>query len=240
MIGTIVNVGAIVIGSSVGALLNKGIKERYKKTILQGLGLVAISLGITWITKNMAASNEPLLFIISIVLGGFIGEALQIEQRIQKWTSKGKGKSHKEELMKGLTTAVLLFCVGTMSILGPIESALNNNHTLLFTNAMLDGMTSLILASTFGIGIMLSAGVLFLWQGSLFLLAHIIAPYVTPEIMGEISIIGGILIMSTGINILEIKKIRTINLIPALVIPAIYFLPPVYEGIHNLLGFLSF
>lgn len=235
MIGTIVNVGAIVVGSSAGALLHKNIKERYKKTIMQGLGLVAMALGMTWITKNMNISKEPLLFIVSIVIGGFIGELLQLDQRLEK---RSGGNPNGQQLMKGLTTAVLLFCIGTMSILGPIESALNNNHTLLFTNAMLDGMTSLILASTFGIGIMLSAGVLFLWQGSIFLLAHFIAPYVTPEIMAEISIIGGILILSTGMNILEIVKIRTINLIPALIIPVIYFIPAVNDFLAKIFALI--
>lgn len=223
MLGTIVNTSTIVTGSLIGALLKKGIKEKYKSTIMQALGLVAVSLGITWISKNLSQSKEPLLFIISLVLGGFIGEMLDIEAKVNKLGDKFK-KSSDNNLIDGLTTAVLLFCVGTMSILGPLESALKGDNTLLFTNALLDGITSLILASTFGIGIILSAFVLFTWQGFIYLSAQVAAPFVTPEMLGQVSIIGGILIFSTGINILEIKKIKTINLLPALIIPVFYYL----------------
>lgn len=240
MIGTIVNVGAIVVGSTVGSFLNKGIKDNYKTTITQALGLVAISLGITWIVTNISASNEPLLFIISLVLGGLVGSILSLEQRVNKLGKKliSKGTDNNN-LIQGLTTAVLLFCVGTMSILGPIESALKGNNTLLFTNALLDGITSLILASTFGIGIILSAIVLFMWQGGIYLSAQFIAPFITPEILGQVSIIGGILILSTGINILQIKKINTLNLLPALLIPPIYyitFIHNVIDAVKKLIG----
>ncbi|MCT4620309.1 MAG: DUF554 domain-containing protein [Marinisporobacter sp.] len=222
MLGTIVNASTIAVGSIVGALLKKGIKEKYKLTTMQALGLVSMSLGITWIVKNLSQSKEPLLFIASLVLGGFIGEMLDLEARINQLGDKFK-KSNENNLIDGLTTAVLLFCVGTMSILGPLESALKGDHTLLFTNALLDGVTSLILASTFGIGIIIAAVILFIWQGTIYLSAQVIAPFVTPEMLGQVSIIGGILILSTGMNILEIKKIKTINLLPALIIPVFYY-----------------
>jgi uncharacterized membrane protein YqgA involved in biofilm formation len=218
--------------------LKKGIKEKYKSTIMQALGLVAISLGITWIVKNLSQSKEPLLFIVSLVLGGFVGEILDIELKINKLADRFK-KSDENGLIEGLTTAVLLFCVGTMSILGPLESALRGDNTLLFTNALLDGITSLILASTFGIGIALSALILFIWQGSIYLSAQIIAPFVTPEILGQVSIIGGILIFSTGINILEIKKIKTINLLPALFITMIYYFPFINNSINKIANLLN-
>lgn len=240
MLGTIVNTSAIVIGSTTGALLNKGIKEEYKATITQALGLVAISLGITWIVNNMSASKEPLLFIISLVLGGLIGSVCNLEGRVNKLGDKfNKNSSKKNNSIQGLITAVMLFCVGTMSILGPIESALKGDNTLLFTNALLDGITSLILASTFGIGIVISAIVLFLWQGSIYLLANSIAPFITLEILGQVSIIGGILIFSTGINILEIKKINTLNLLPALVIPVLYYIPFINDLIQRLVSIFN-
>lgn len=232
MLGTIVNTSTIIIGSIVGSLLKKGIKEKYKSTIMQALGLVAISLGMTWIVKNLSQSKEPLLFIISLVLGGFIGEILDMEAKINRVGNKFK-KNDGNNLIEGLTTAVLLFCIGTMSILGPLESALKGDNTLLFTNALLDGITSLILASTFGIGIILSALILFIWQGTIYLSAQVIAPFITPEMLGQISIIGGILILSTGINILEIKKIKTINLLPSLIIPMIYYVPFVNKLVNN-------
>ena len=161
----------------------------------------------------------PVLFIISLAIGGILGQWIDIDSKFQTLTNR----FGKEGLAQGLSTAVLLFCIGTLSILGPIESALNNNHTYLFTNATLDLVTSMVLAATFGFGIALSAIVLFCWQGSIYLLAGIIAPYMTPELMCEISIIGGILIFSSGLSILEIKKINTINLLPALIVPPIFF-----------------
>jgi uncharacterized membrane protein YqgA involved in biofilm formation len=199
MIGTFVNVSTITIGSIIGSLLNKGIKEEYKSTITQALGLTAVSLGMTWIVSNISQSREPILFIVSLVLGGFIGAVLDLEGKMMRFGQKfNKQSSSKNNLMEGLITAILLFCVGTMSILGPMESALKGDHTLLFTNAILDGITSLFLASTFGIGIIISAGVLFIWQGTIYLLAQVISPFVTPEILGQVSIIGEYLFWVRG------------------------------------------
>ncbi|GKX28496.1 putative membrane protein YdfK [Vallitalea longa] len=243
MLGTIVNASAIIIGSLIGTIFKKGIKEKKKVILLQAIGLVAISLGITWIVKNLSNSSEPLLFIASMVIGGLIGESIDIEEKVnrleKKFTGNKVNDNNDKKLIEGLTTAVLLFCVGTLSILGPIESALKGDNTLLFTNAMLDGITSMILATTFGIGIMISGIILFIWQGSIFLLAQFIGAYATPEILGQISIIGGILIFSTGINILEIKKIKTINLIPALFIPIIYNIPFVNNFFKSIVGLFT-
>lgn len=240
MLGTIVNVFAIVIGSSIGSLLKKGINEKYKNITTQSIGLVTIALGSTWIVSNMSQSTEPLLFIISLVLGGLIGEFLDIDERVNRLGKKfTKRNNNENNLIEGLITAVLLFCIGTLSILGPIESALKGDNTLLFTNAILDGITSLILASTFGIGIMLSAVILFIWQGTIFLSANAISPFITAEILGQVSIIGGILIFSTGLNILKIIKIKTLNLLPALFIPIIYYIPVINNFFNRLPSFFS-
>jgi hypothetical protein len=213
-------------------MAKKNIEERYQERMLQGVGLVALSLGMTWIVKNLTTSSYPLLFVASMVIGAFIGEWLDFDQKVNKLGEKYR-KTGEKSLIEGLVTAVLLFCIGTLSILGPIESSLNNDNTLLFTNAILDGFTSMILASTFGIGIILSGAILFLWQGSIYLSAGLLGPYATPEIMGEISIIGGILILSTGMNILKITKIKTLNLLPALLIPVLYFIPIINETINK-------
>jgi uncharacterized membrane protein YqgA involved in biofilm formation len=127
-------------------------------------------------------------------------------------------------LGKGLSTAILLFCIGSLSILGPINSALNNDHTYLFTNATLDFVTSMVLASTYGIGIVIAAPVLFLWQGSIYLLAQFLGEFMSPDLMCEISVVGGFLIASSGLAILEIKNLKTLNMLPALVIPPVWFI----------------
>lgn len=220
MIGTFVNVGAIAIGTIVGSTLKKGLKERYQENIMVGAGLVALSLGISWIAKSIPQSNYPVLFVASIIIGAYIGELIDLDSLVNNY-----GKRFKENnLLEGITTTVLLFCVGTLSILGPIESALKGDNTLLFTNAILDGFTSMVFAANFGFGIIISAGVLFIWQGTLFMLARFIAPFVTSDMLNEISIVGGILLLTTGLSILNIKKIKTLNLLPSLFIPIIYFI----------------
>lgn len=220
MLGTVINVATISIGSIIGSKVKMGISERYQNTIMQAVGLIASSLGITWIVSNITKSKFPILFVVSMVIGAILGEFINLESKVEKL-----GKKFKENnLMEGLVTAILLFCIGTLSILGPLESALKGNNTLLFTNAILDGITSLVLASNFGIGIIISALVLFIWQGSIYMSASYIAPYVTPELLGEISIIGGILLLATGLNILKITKIKSLNLLPALIVPVLFFI----------------
>lgn len=163
MIGTIVNTAAILTGSILGSILKKGIKEKYTDCLMAAMGLAAAGIGINSIVQNMPNSKYPVLFIVSLALGSLLGNVIDIDGKFGSLTSK-KGKS---DLGKGLSTAVLLFCIGSLSILGPINSALNNDHTYLFTNATLDLVTSTVLASTYGIGIALAAPVLFCWQGSI-------------------------------------------------------------------------
>ncbi len=217
MIGTITNACAIVTGSVIGSIFRKGIREEYKNTMMQALGLASTVLGVSTSVRAMPDSKYPVLFIFSLALGGLVGEILKLDNRFQGLL----GKYSKGNLAQGLSTAILLFCIGTLSILGPIESALHGNHTLLFTNAMLDFVTSMVLASNFGIGIAIAAVVLFCWQGSIYLFANLISGFLTSELMTEISIIGGVLIVSSGFSILELKKIKTLNLLPSLLVPVI-------------------
>ncbi|MDF2678998.1 MAG: hypothetical protein K0R47_188 [Brevibacillus sp.] len=227
MIGTIVNVVLIMVGSLIGSVFKRGMKDSYQDILMQGMGLAVTALGVYSISKHMPNSQYPVLFIVSLALGGVIGEKLNMEHRFKNIVSKFS----KGNLAEGLSTAVLLFCIGTLSIVGPIESALNGNHTYLFTNAILDLVTSIVLAATFGIGIALSAIVLFCWQGFFYVAAGAVAGYITPELLTEISIIGGVLILSSGLSILGVKKFRTMNLIPALLIPVIYL------SVKSLIGF---
>ncbi|GLB26419.1 membrane protein [Lacrimispora xylanolytica] len=220
MIGTFVNAGTILAGSVAGSLIKKGLKEKYQNILYDAMGLAATGLGLHAVVKNLSDSMYPVLFIISLSLGGIIGTAIDIDSRFQKLVQRYS----KTNLGQGLSTAILLFCIGTLSILGPIESALNHNNTYLFTNATLDLVTSLVLASSYGIGIAISALILFVWQGSIYLLAHQVSPFLTPEFMTEISIVGGFLILASGLSILKIKTFQTLNLLPALLVPVVWFL----------------
>ncbi len=221
MLGTIVNTSAILIGSFLGSVFKQGIKEKYKKALFDALGLATVGLGVNAVVSNMPHSKFPVLFILSLALGSVVGTALDLDGRFRKLAGFFKGGS---ELAQGLSTAVLLFCIGTLSILGPIESALRANNTYLFTNATLDFVASMVLASAYGLGIALAAPVLFLWQGSIYFFAVWLAPFLTAELMTEISIIGGIFIISSGLAILDLKKIKTLNMLPALLVPAVWVL----------------
>ena len=219
MIGTIVNTATILTGSIIGSLLKKGIKDKYTKCLMNAMGLAATGIGINSVVQNMPNSKYPVLFIVSLAVGSLLGNIIDLDKRFNSLAEK-KGKS---ELGKGLGAAILLFCIGSLSILGPINSALNNDHTYLFTNATLDLVTSMVLASTYGIGIAFAAPVLFCWQGSIYLLAKLLGEFMSPELMCEISVVGGFLIASSGLAILNIKNLKTLNMLPALLIPPVWF-----------------
>ncbi len=221
MIGTFVNVSTIIVGSLVGGLFKKVMSERVNNALFIAMGLAAFGLGINAVVQNMPNSSFPVLFIASLAVGGTIGTLLQIDERVKKITER-RGDGGK--LGQGIVTGCLLFCVGTLSILGPVQSALYQDHTFLFTNATLDLVTAMVLASTYGAGIWLSAIFLFCWQGGIYGLTLLAGNLITDTIMCELGIVGGFLIAMSGLGILEIKDCKTLNFLPALVVPPIWFL----------------
>ncbi len=221
MIGTIVNTCAIIVGSTAGSLLKKGINEKYSDALFSAIGLAATGIGINSFVKYMPQSEYPVLFIVCLALGTLLGTALNINDRFQALTSRGGNGDNR--LAEGLSTGILLYCIGTLSILGPIQSALNSDHTLLFTNAALDLITSMILASSYGIGMIFAAPVLFIWQGGIYLLALQLGDFMSSGMMAELSVIGGFLIMSSGLGILKIRSFKTLDMLPALLGPVIWY-----------------
>ena len=218
MLGTIVNTSTILAGSIIGSVLKKGIQEKHQTALFNAMGMAAAGLGINAIVQNMPKSSYPVLFIVSLALGGLIGSILNLDERFQHLADR----CSVGHLSKGLSTGILLFCIGTLSILGPIQSALNGDHTYLFTNATLDFVTSMVLASTYGIGIALTAVVLFCWQGGIYLLALALGAFMTPDMMTELSIVGGFLIFGSGLSILGIKDMKTMNMLPSLAVPIVF------------------
>lgn len=223
MIGTIVNTCTICIGSIVGSVVKKGIKEKYQNVLFMAMGLAATALGINAVVSHMPDSRYPVLFIVSLALGGLFGTFLDLDGKFQKLVSKFSNGN----LGEGLATGVLLYCIGTLSILGPVMSALYGDNTYLFTNATLDLVTSMVLASTYGIGMILAAPILFCWQGAFYLMAKYVctAFFVGDALTGlitELSIVGGVLIAASGIGILKIKDCKTLNLLPALLVPILF------------------
>ena len=221
MIGTIVNTCTIIVGSLIGGLFKKIISERINKALFVAMGLAAFGIGINAVVQNMPNSKFPVLFVVSLALGGAIGTLLKIDERVSKLTSK---RADGGKLGQGIVTGSLLFCVGTLSILGPVQSALYQDYTFLFTNATLDLVTAMVLASTYGVGMVLSAGILFCWQGSIYGLTLLIGNFITDTMMCELGIVGGFLIAMSGLGILEIKDCKTLNFLPALFIPPIWCL----------------
>ncbi|MGN0371838.1 MAG: DUF554 domain-containing protein [Enterocloster sp.] len=227
MIGTIANTIAILTGSTIGSILKKGIREEYQSCLFTAMGLAAFGIGINAVVSNMPKSQYPVLFIISLALGSLIGTASRLEYRFQHLLDRFS----LGYLGTGLSTAILMFCIGTLSILGPIEAAVHGNHTYLFTNATLDFITSMALASTYGIGIAIAAGVLFLWQGSIYMGAGVLSGFLVPELMCEVSVVGGFLIAASGLSILKVKDCHSMNMLPALLVPPLWFVIKGFVGL---------
>lgn len=219
MIGTLVNTLAIVVGSVVGGLLRHGLKQRYADALFTALGLCVLVLGVSTAIGAMGRSHHPVLFIAALAIGGVAGTALRLDERFARLTSRLSGG----DLAQGLTTGILLYCIGTLSILGPVMSALYGDETFLLTNATLDFVTACVLASTYGYGMVLAAPVLFLWQGSIYVLALYGGSRITDDQMTELSIVGGVLIAASGLGILRLKDCHVLNLLPSLLVPFLYF-----------------
>jgi uncharacterized membrane protein YqgA involved in biofilm formation len=231
MLGTIVNALAIVAGSLLGLLCNQGIPEHYKQTVLQGVGLSVILIG--W--KNALLADNLLVVIVSIVAGALLGEWLRIEGRLEglgQWLEAriAAGTGNTSSVARGFVTASLVYCVGSMAIVGSLESGLTGQHQTLFAKSILDGVISVVFASAMGIGVLLSALSVLLYQGVLTLAAVLLKPLLTPAVVSQMTSVGGLLIVAIGLNMLGMVKIRVGNLLPAI------FLPLLAHLLHSWLG----
>ncbi len=208
-----------MVGSFIGGHFRQGLNLKYQNALLGAIGLCATALGVAMFADHLSESSYPVLFIVSMAIGTLIGTFLDLDRRFSSLTQKRGGAA----LAQGLSTAILLFCIGTLSILGPVQSALYDNNTLLYTNATLDFITSIVLSCAYGMGIMWSALVLFTWQGSIYLISLYLGQYISDDFFNELSIVGGLLIVSSGLAILELKNLKTMNMLPALfVVPFLY------------------
>ena len=220
MLGTIVNTAAILAGSLLGSALKRGLAEKYQQALYTAMGFAAAFLGIQTVVQNLSESRFPVLFIASLALGSLVGTALDIDGAFTRLV----GRFSRSELSQGLSTGILLCCMGSLSILGPIQSALLGDHTFLFTNATLDFVTFMVLGSAYGPGICFAGAVLFCWQGAIYLGAGALEGFFTGDVMCELSIVGGVLIAASGLSILGIRETKTLNLLPALLGPVAWFL----------------
>ncbi|HNR04883.1 MAG TPA: DUF554 domain-containing protein, partial [Bacillota bacterium] len=213
---------AIIIGGIAGSFFRKGISERFSNIIMSVLGLFTLVLGMMFAVDTQNA----LVVIFSLVIGSVIGEWIDIEKRMNDLGDYVQGKLNSGEgsFSKGFVTASLLFCVGTMSIMGSLQSGLMNNHNILLTKSILDGTISVVFASTLGIGVVLSSLPVLVYQGSIALLASSVAPYLSEAVITEMTAVGGVLLVGMGINLLEIRKLKVGNMLPAIFLPIILML----------------
>lgn len=218
-----VNAAAIIAGALLGMLVRKGLPERIKDALMAGMGLCVILIGL----KGALGTGSEMLVIISVVLGGALGAALRIEDRLEWVGQKLQARFSSDpdsSIGKGFVTASLIFCVGAMAIVGSMDSGLRGDHSTLFAKAVLDGVMSVVLASTLGIGVALSAAAVFLYQGAIALLAQAIAPLLTERMITEMSAVGGLLIVGIGLNMLRKQHIPVGNLLPAVFMPLLLVL----------------
>ncbi|HHY36157.1 MAG TPA: DUF554 domain-containing protein [Firmicutes bacterium] len=225
MTGTLINTGTVVAGSIVGILLKNVIPARLSNRVMQGMGLLTIIIGFSMVQEG----QETIILLLSLVLGAAIGELLDLDAKLA-WighTLENRFKGTEDRFTKGFVTTSLIFCVGPMAILGAIEDGLTGDYTILLTKAIMDGITSIAFASTLGIGVLFSALPVLIYQGGITLLASAVRSLLIPELVAELTAVGGALIIGLGFNILEIGKIKVANLLPALLVPLVlgkYFL----------------
>lgn len=220
MYAILINALAVVVGSAIGTLARKGIREKYITVLNTAMGLAALVLGSKVAMENMQKSEYPVLFIFSLSLGGLVGTLLRLDQRMEQATHKVS----ESNLTEGITTAVLFCCVGTLAIMGPVNSALYGDDTFLMTAATMNLVTMIVVASTYGFGTALTAIVVFAWMSGIYGIAKLSQTFISEELTAEISIVGGVLIAAAGLGVLNIKDCKTVNLLPALLMPMVFFL----------------
>ncbi len=227
--GTLVNVATVLIGSTVGILAGKGLPAHLSRALMTALGFCTVYIGITGVT----GSANTLVIVVALVLGAVIGHLLDLDKGINRLGEAVERRFQKSgnrtPVAKGLVTSSLVFCVGAMTIVGSLNSGLTGDHTMLYTKACLDLVSSAVFASTLGFGVMLSAGVVLVLQGGIALLAHLLAPLLSAAVIGDMTAVGSILIAGLGLNLLEISRFKIMNFVPAIFLPLL--LTPAYAWV---------
>lgn len=222
--GVLVNALAILAGGLAGLLLKGRISEKYSDLIFDGLSLCVIVIGI----MNALSMKNVLVVIFSVVLGSLLGQWLELENRAEDLGRSVEkrifgNKASSGDFAKGFITTSLIYCIGSMAIVGSFESALKASHTTLFAKAAIDGAASILFSSTMGIGVAFSSVPVLLYQGLLVMCASTLKPVLTAVAIADMSSVGGILIMAIGLNVMKVKKIAVANMLPAIFLPLVYY-----------------
>jgi uncharacterized membrane protein YqgA involved in biofilm formation len=237
MLGVIVNTFTVLLGSTLGLIFRKGIPERVEKAVMVALGLSTLYIGV----DGALQGENVLVLILSMIVGTVIGTLLDIDRgitRIAGWVENRfpRKDGEKVSVAEGFITASLLFCVGAMTIVGSLNSALLGDHDLIFTKSLLDLFSSMMLAASLGIGVLCSAAFVLIFQGSLVLLSQVIAPVLTEAAIAEITCAGSLMILALGLNLLGITKIKVANLLPAMLVAP--FALALYDWVARLISML--
>ncbi len=228
MLGTVVNSIGVIVGSAIGLVLKKGLPERLSSAIMQGLALCVMYIGISGALEG----QNVLVVILSMAIGTIIGEGIDLDKRLDALGNRleqAAGKKNDGSIAKGFVAASLLFCVGAMTVVGSLQSGLTGNHETIFAKSLIDSIAAIVLTATFGIGVMLSAAFVFVYQGAITLCAGLLAPVLTDVIVAEMTCVGSLLIIALSLNMLKITKLRVMNFVPAIFMPiAIYWLMNIF------------
>ena len=213
-VGSFINMAAVIGGGALGMLLGARLPDRVRAIVFQGLGLCTLVIGMQMAFKTA----NPLIMIFSILSGAIIGELLRLEDAFARAGEalKAKLRSGNPRFTDGFVTATLLFCIGSMAILGPFDEGLRGDRTIVLTKSILDCFAAIALASAYGVGVLFSALPLFAYQGGLTMFAGVLQPLLGPAVMNELTATGGLMVIGIGINLLEIKRIPLANMLPAL------------------------
>lgn len=232
MLGTIVNVIAVIIGGTVGLLLKKGIKSEIMDNVMKAEGVAVFIIGMNGVLVNMLSvgadgkitDNGGLILLISLALGMLIGELIKLDDRINSFGGWIEKRVKSDGFSKGFVSAFIIYCVGSMSIIGAVNDGLSGDSSILFVKSTLDFITAMVLGSTMGIGVIFACVPLFAYQGIISLFASYIKPVIEeyPEMMTQFTMVGYAIIMCIGINFIVGPKIKTANLLPAMLVPVIY------------------
>ena len=219
--GSFVNVAAILVGGGLGLLLKKGLPERISDAVMKGLGLCVLYIGISGCLEG----KNALVAVISIALGSIIGSIINFDKHINSAAKRVENKFVKKDsesrFAEGFVAASLLYCVGAMAIVGSLDSGISQDYSTLVTKSVIDGVSAIVLASTMGFGVLLSALPVFVYQGAITLLAGFVSPYLSDYIVAEMTCVGSLLIVAIALNMLKLTKIKVMNYIPAVFLPIV-------------------
>lgn len=222
--GAIVNSVLIVIGSLIGQLIGQYIPEALNKMMMQGIGLVIVTIGI----GGALEGTNIIVMILSVVIGAIIGYALDIDGHVKRLVAylgrKFQGSGDNQELAQAFLSATMIFCVGSMAIIGSLESGLTGDNTMLYTKSVIDTITVILLSSSLGIGVIFASISVLVYQGGLTLFAQLLAPLLQDAVVVEISAVGSVLLIALGLNILEVTDLDVIDFIPAMFVPIVLML----------------